>query len=244
MELQMSAVASLVEPADELKSGRIPSLDGLRAVAIVLMMTAHIWQTKHFPSRLANAAWGVHGEVGVEIFFVISGFLITMLILREIEKRGRVDVKGFYVRRGLRILPAYFAYLGVVALLQYFRLTWIRPKDWIAAVTYTTNFVVEPRWEIGHLWSLSVEEHFYLMWPLVMLAGRSAARITAMVLMAGCFAARWVILIKFPAHTSMAEVWTFTRLDTIAAGCLLALLAWEPGWRRRLDRWLLPRARA
>jgi peptidoglycan/LPS O-acetylase OafA/YrhL len=231
-----AATASSSSDASYLASGRIPSLDGMRAVAIGLVLLAHARRTHSFPTPVARIAARIHGEIGVEVFFVISGFLITTLILRERERRGALDVRGFYFRRALRILPAYISFLCVVLLLENARIFSLQARDWIAALTYTMNFVHDPSWQVGHTWSLSIEEHFYLIWPMVMLARPALARGFAVGMIAACFLARWVVLLVFPRLTPMAELWTFTRLDTIAFGCLLALLAWMPEWRDRLDQ--------
>ena len=98
------------------------------------------------------------------------------------------------------------------------------------------NFIQNPAWEIGHAWSLSIEEHYYLIWPLLMaLSAGALGQRFALGCMTFCFVARWVVLIAFPQYSAMTELWTFTRLDGIAAGSVLAFLAWDPQWRRRLD---------
>lgn len=173
--------------------------------------------------------------LGVEIFFVLSGFLITTLLLRELETTQRVNLWAFYVRRARRILPAYFVYLGFVAVLQHYGRTDPSPKDWIAALTYTTNFIYPRNWELGHLWSLSIEEHFYLLWPAVVATGY--ARPAALACVTGCFAIRCLILAFWPAISGPANDWTVTRIDVIMIGSLLALLARSETWRSRLDRW-------
>jgi peptidoglycan/LPS O-acetylase OafA/YrhL len=228
-----------VAETDWLRRGRIPCLDGVRAIAVALVLLAHARRTVGWPAgALAPLdAAGRVGHVGVEAFFVLSGFLITTLMLREIDRTDRLDLRAFYWRRVLRIVPAYAALLGVVAGMQLAGLADVPPRDWLLAGTYSINFVRRPAWELGHAWSLSIEEHFYLLWPLaiVLLPARLRFR-SAMAAAAASFVGRWIVLIAFPRWTAMAELWTFTRLDAIACGCALSLVAWSPRGRATLDR--------
>lgn len=220
-----------------LHGGRIPSLDGVRAVAALLVVYAHAGIPFHDYAVIGSIKTRC-GFLGVQIFFVLSGFLITTLMLREIARTGGVSLRGFYLRRFLRIIPAYAALLAVVAILQAVGNASLSWRDWLAALTYTVNFVMRPLPpEIFHAWSLSVEEHFYLLWPLLMatltLAG---CRRAALVCIVGCLGFRWVVLLFFPsAPPRVVDLWTCARMDDIAIGCLLAFLAHEPAWRRRLD---------
>jgi peptidoglycan/LPS O-acetylase OafA/YrhL len=218
--------------------GRIPSLDGVRAIAVALVLLAHACQTHGFPATNFIRRVGMRGAIGVEVFFVISGFLITTLMLREMERTGAVKVKAFYTRRILRILPAYASFMVVLFLLSVVGPVQLLHRDWIGALTYTVNFLHAPTWEIGHIWSLSIEEHFYLIWPLVIVIGGAvAARRVAMFFIVACFVFRWLVLLAFPRSlVPMADLWTFTRLDTIAFGCLLALSVWDAPGRQALDR--------
>lgn len=232
----MDAADKSADGTSWLRRGRIPSLDGMRAVAVLLVLFAHAYQTRGFPDVPILHAIARRGAIGVEVFFVISGFLITVLMLRELSGTGRLAIGRFYLRRVFRILPAYACLLLVVAVLQAMGQATLSGRDWTAATTYTVNFVHRPAWEIGHAWSLSIEEHFYLIWPFVIAI--SAARFgagAALGCMVVCFLGRWVVLLAFPAYCPMAELWTFTRMDSIATGCLLAFLAWDDRWRSRLD---------
>jgi peptidoglycan/LPS O-acetylase OafA/YrhL len=229
-----------------LLGGRIPSLDGVRAIAILLVLYSHASIPGH-SSYLLAAIKGRCGFLGVQVFFVLSGFLITALILREIARTGRVSRSGFYLRRALRILPAYLTYLAVVAILPHMGDAYLSAGDWLTALTYTVNFHALPiPVPISHVWSLSVEEHFYLAWPLVMAAslrvkpGGTLARWTALGCVVTCLGFRCVGLLCFPDASSALDLWTFSRMDDIAFGCLLALVAHDPDWRGRLD-WIAAR---
>ena len=229
-----------------LDRGQIPGLDGLRAVAVLLVLLVHSVQTAGFPEWSVLRSVARHGHIGVDVFFVISGFLITTLLARELNRRGHVDLKRFYVRRFLRIMPAYFGVLITVAICQRLGKFQLESRDWIGALTYTSNFLDHPSWELGHTWSLSVEEHFYLLWPFVLFAGGVAGgwRV-AIGCIVGCWLTRCVVAIVLPRlvspadasyYASMAELWTFTRLDTISMGCLLALVCRSASGRVWLDR--------
>jgi peptidoglycan/LPS O-acetylase OafA/YrhL len=180
------------------------------------------------------------GWVGVDLFFVVSGFIITTLLLRERDRTGRISLRAFYARRALRILPAYYVYLLAVGPLWPGGLT---DRDWLGVLTYTQNFTPGlGSWPVSHFWSLSLEEHFYLLWPaaIVILGPRGAARLAATVV-AVSPALRAVALqfISSDATGHPAAFLTWCRADTIAAGCLLAFAARAPRGRRllaRLDR--------
>jgi hypothetical protein len=108
------------------------------------------------------------GNLGVRTFFVISGFLITTLLLDERAATGSISLKKFYLRRVFRIFPASYVYIAIIALLSALGVITLKHNDLLCAVTYTVNNHYERSWWVGHLWSLSVEEQFYLLWPAVM----------------------------------------------------------------------------
>ena len=175
-----------------IESFRLPSLDGWRAASIGLVLGAHSRRTVGFPSALNGACeWLFDGNLGVRVFFIISGFLITWLMICEFHEKGKVSLLHFYVRRALRILPVYCAFILVLMLLQRFTPYHQSAATWIGNITFTTNFVSEGNWASGHLWSLAVEEQFYLMWPslFVMLSlarkfGRAILILLAAILLA------------------------------------------------------------
>jgi peptidoglycan/LPS O-acetylase OafA/YrhL len=145
---------------------RLPSLDGMRAVAIGIVMLAHAIYSEGAPGWLQAVSRALPGAVGVQIFFVISGFIITHLMLREHEKLGGIRLGMFWVRRAFRILPPIFVLLFTLQVLDHFG--WLRvtgATQWASLLFYQNH--VGGVWFNSHLWSVSVEEQFYLAWPLV-----------------------------------------------------------------------------
>jgi peptidoglycan/LPS O-acetylase OafA/YrhL len=149
---------------------KFPAFDGFRGIGVVVVVFTHCPQV--LDSSAYNAIWYVNqlsrvGYIALDIFFVISGFFITRLLLRERAKTGRISFKDFYMRRALRIFPVY--YLTVFACYFIFKLG---PAETLSLLTYTFNFyhplhaVPNP---LEHTWSLSVEEQFYFFWPLLIL---------------------------------------------------------------------------
>ncbi|HXJ22446.1 MAG TPA: acyltransferase [Polyangia bacterium] len=200
--------------------GRIPSLDGLRAGSILLVLFGHLSGTAHFPHFVDS---GVLAIFGVRVFFVISGFLITSLLLAEEGSTGTISLRRFYLRRTMRIFPPFYFYVAIVAAMA--ALGWIelRRFDLLAALTYTTNYHHERSWYLGHAWSLAVEEQFYLLWPFLMkyLGARRAARV-AWGAVLGAPLIRIGLLVGAPAfRVGIGETFP-TVSDAIATGCLLA----------------------
>jgi peptidoglycan/LPS O-acetylase OafA/YrhL len=208
-----------------LRGGSIPALDGLRALSISLVLLGHASLTWGGTPGNHGGPLARLGGIGVDLFFVISGFLITLLLLRERRRHGTISLRAFYVRRAWRILPAYLVFLASLAALSGLGLVRLAGRDWAGALTYTVNFLPGTSWPVGHLWSLSVEEHFYLLWPLLLLAlgpGRSCA-------LAACYVALAPVLRLAIWGVGVAaldiDYCTPARIDTIAVGCLLAYVA-------------------
>jgi peptidoglycan/LPS O-acetylase OafA/YrhL len=218
-----SAVAirpSVVLPDPPTETARIPSLDGLRAVSILLVLLGHVGGTRGLAR--VNLGIGDYAHLGVVVFFVISGFLITGLLLSETASKGRVSLARFYARRTLRLFPACYVYLAVVSALWVAGVVRLTERDLWHAATYTSNFISKPSWELGHLWSLSVEEQFYLLWPCVFIAltPRRAVGAAAAVVALGPVAR----VVAWFAGAPYKDLELFPLVaDSLAIGCLLAM---------------------
>lgn len=193
---------------------RIPALDGLRGVAVTLVVVFHAWR-------------GVlpGGAYGVTLFFVLSGFLITKLLVADVDEHGQVRWAAFYWRRALRLLPALFVVCAFVAVAGHADRT-------VPALAYYANFVAMNPGEMGvmtHSWSLAVEEHFYLLWPLVIAAVPKQRRRQVVGLLLAVAVAWRVRVMLTPASFERIYVGTDTNAVALLAGCWLAVS--EARWR-------------
>ena len=215
-------------------SKRIPSLDGLRAISIALVLLGHLGGTQHFPLALYHLT---HlANFGVRVFFVISGYLITHLLLKEHAKSGRINLGEFYRRRAFRILPPAYLYMAIIVLAG---LPALSRQNIVTAFTYTTNyFVGSTPWPLGHLWSLSVEEQFYLLWPFALAVAFALRRKIALYAILAAPVLRMAFY--FAGWTDIGYYFP-TVADAIATGCLLAIV-WPK--LQRFDRYLLSPAAA
>lgn len=227
-----------------LSGGRIPSLDGLRGISILLVTVCHIPAMAGAESLSAMRPYLVHGNLGVDVFFVISGFLITHLLLSEQGKHSSISLRGFYWRRTLRIFPAYYAFLCAAGALWAARLVKMDWLSWAASVTYTVDFMRDPSpYPIGHLWSLGVEEKFYLLWPSAMiLAGRRNAVGVLLACLVICPILRFIGWEYWRPYVDI-DLFFPTRMDTLAVGCLLAYFVRTDRaamWSESLGRFATP----
>jgi peptidoglycan/LPS O-acetylase OafA/YrhL len=222
----------------------IPSLDGLRAVSILLVVLAHsswflpriITQSSPFRFVVGN---GMHG---VAVFFVISGYLITTLLLRELASTHSISLKRFYFRRTLRIFPPYYAFLAVMGVLWAGHVIKLDLTSFVAAATYT--WACNPHATsalLTHAWSLSIEELFYLLWPLCLLLLYRKRRTLHWTIGGILFfpllrVALYFLLPSLRGHEFyMVQGWA----DTMLVGCLLALARQHrrfEDWHRRVLR--------
>lgn len=212
---------------------RIPSLDGLRAAAITLVVLSHSVDksARDWTEPLLKIVG--NGDLGVSLFFVISGYLITMLLVREWGATGKIDLRRFYVRRAFRIIPACYAYLGVVLLLMCAGLILTTTfSEWFLALTFLRNYAMalgvrtREDWFAGHFWSLAVEEQFYLFWPagLAVLGPRRGIWLAVGLILASPIS-RVLTYFAMPGLRTSVVAMTHTRMDTIMFGCLAALLS-------------------
>jgi peptidoglycan/LPS O-acetylase OafA/YrhL len=215
-------------------SRRLPSLDGFRAVSILIVLANHAVLSAGFPASAYRwLRWGPDGAIGVTIFFVLSGFLITTVLLREKEKGG-VDLPRFYARRALRTVPACYLFLFFVFVAR----RWfpdVHRGAFVAALAFTTNFVNGATWSwtLGHLWTLGVEEQFYAAWPWCVRAGRRAMTAAAVAIVALAPLARAVTQLR-PAWRFRTLAPFFEHADALMVGCLIAL--WLDGRPDRAER--------
>lgn len=150
-----------------LQTRKFPSLDGLRAVSISLVLIAHISDTFN-PSQSLRVLFTQIGLLGVQVFFVISGFLITTLLLKEKINTGNISLRNFYFRRALRILPVAILYLFFLIILNNLFHLQIPLKCFLGAVFFLANLsYFQGSWYTAHYWSLSVEEQYYLFFPFL-----------------------------------------------------------------------------
>ncbi len=223
----LSPVAVPFPAAGATKPFTIPSLDGLRAASFLIVFLSHALTQKWVP-----------GYFGLSVFFFLSGYLITTLLRMEFDQTGGLNFRDFYLRRALRIFPPFYLILGLA-----YALTWTgvlqnppTPGAMAAQMLHMTNYyIVRHGWWTGIApgtwiyWSLAVEEHFYLLFPLLYLAMRRrglSPRGQAALLLGLCAAVLlWRCLLVFGLHASKDRLYvaTDTRVDSILFGCVLAV---------------------
>jgi len=241
-------------PAQAASMSRIPSLDGLRALSIFLVIALHTIQRYSLTHHVSRVWYGIFdGGTGVFIFFVISGYLITSLLLREQQKRGSISLRGFYLRRAMRILPPLYAYVAVLLLLGWAGRLAVTKVDVISALFFFHNYAHGSMWSLEHFWSLSIEEQFYLIWPFVLLyclrrpglAGRLTAGKIAIVVIA---ISPLIRVLSFRLHNPYLHNNSgfHMRADSLMFGCVIALLQDTPFFERIYQAatriWWLPPA--
>ena len=219
-----------------MSNNRIGSLDGIRAIAILLVLAGHCFDNYFHASSIPIWITEILGNssFGVRLFFVLSGFLITSLLIKERSKNGRVSLKRFYLRRTIRIFPAFYLYIAVVALVALLGYLKISRYEFLGAATYTWNYVyiwfhhptTDGHWFLGHLWTLSLEEQFYLCWPLLFILTPffslrwipiAATLILPMV--------RVVTYYAIPEWRGYLGMMFHTAIDSILIGCGFAIWA-------------------
>jgi peptidoglycan/LPS O-acetylase OafA/YrhL len=213
--------AAHAAPLPERRLGHRPALDGLRGVAILLVVA---WHT--FRGGLTGA-----GQAGVTLFFVLSGFLITTLLIEERNRFGRIDLRRFYLRRAARLLPAFALMMCVAAVI----ILVVQPPDGkvalLAPLLYVANWAQAAHhdlWPVQHTWSLAIEEQFYLVWPMLLTLLLMVRRRWALYAVIAGLVLSTALRFCFAPWNEDRALWgTDTRADALLAGCAIALIAVE-----------------
>jgi peptidoglycan/LPS O-acetylase OafA/YrhL len=219
----------------------IPTLDGWRAVAISLVLFSHgypsIQRTMGLPEVYFREPLGL---LGVEVFFALSGFLITTRLLQEEERHGSISLANFYTRRALRILPAALLFTLSIALMSAVGLLpFISQSRTLSTIFFFANYsTAEPSYYLGHFWSLAVEEHFYFVWPALLAFCGKRHRLRVAIASAILIALWRAITWKFQISTSDPAKY-FGRTDIVADsimwGAALALAVQSQRVKRSLS---------
>jgi peptidoglycan/LPS O-acetylase OafA/YrhL len=234
-----AATLSHVEPGEVTGRFYYPELDSIRFFLFcavwayhVLPMQESLYSVHHIPTTLASVIVSTieAGMCSLDVFFILSAFLITELLLRERELKGTLDLKAFYIRRLLRIWPLYFFVIALAGLLSLFDRSQVMGWPYaISFLLFAGNWIMVLRGfphatAIVPLWSVSFEEQFYLLWPLFL---RRASKTTICRIAIGlATVATLTRLILLLEHQRGDPIWynTFARLDSIACGILLAVM--------------------
>jgi peptidoglycan/LPS O-acetylase OafA/YrhL len=181
-----------------------------------MVILSHLVKWKHISLEIL----GSYGALGVFIFFVLSGYLITNLLLREHERTSTICLRDFYLRRAFRIFPAAFAFLAVVICLYWRQMHWVHIA---AAIFYFANMDATRPWIFGHLWSLSIEEQFYLLWPFAL---KKWFRYRTLIVLCAFWITPVFRAALYALHMRNALFGSLPVYSSqLAIGCLLAILA-------------------
>jgi peptidoglycan/LPS O-acetylase OafA/YrhL len=209
-----------------------PSLDGWRALSVIAVILYH-GRFDFFSDDSLLRRISAHGEIGVDVFFAISGFLITSLLLQEFRRTDRISLRSFYLRRFFRIIPAYYLAIATISILGVVKLIPMDLKDLLSCLLFYRNYRplgmdVSGGFYTAHFWSLAIEEHFYILWPALILLVRPR-RIGPVALVFAVAVFGWREL-EMHYHLSAAlfsqqdlSVRTDTRIDSLLWACIAAI---------------------
>jgi peptidoglycan/LPS O-acetylase OafA/YrhL len=229
------------------KTGYLPSLDGWRALAVIGVVLTHD-QGGKFPFHVLERVRDI-GFVGVDLFFAISGVLVTWRILEDEKTRGYFGIKSFYVRRFFRIQPAAWTYLGVLAVLMLCGALQEKWSRWFGALLLFRNF--QAHWadrvaELGlgwfsaHFWTLSLEEHFYILLSIFILTVRRNRVVVLFTLLFGLIVGQQIAMRHGLFSEDVSGGRTYWQIQYLFFGAFLSILLQVEWFRQHAVRWLRP----
>ena len=235
----------VVHPELDARKSRsyMPTLDGWRAISILFVMMYH--DSLHRVGAISNGWFFEHGNVGVDVFFAISGILICSRLLTEEQRFGSISLRHFYIRRAFRILPPAILYLLVLATLSALAIIPHVGLDWFGALFFYRNYtrllgthLVFGGGSTGHFWSLSVEEHFYLLLPAVLVFTRRKHRLKVLSALILLVAISLAVQLR---HRSWVHIQFHSdvRLDSLLIPAMIAVLVQREtirAWFQRIGR--------
>lgn len=239
------AQAALASPEIDARksSSYMPTLDGWRAISILFVMMFH--DALHRVGAFSDAWFFKNGDVGVDVFFAISGILICSRLLAEEQRFGSISLRHFYIRRAFRILPPAILYLLVIAALSALAIIPHVGKDWFGALFFYRNYtrlmgthLVYSGWFTVHFWSLSVEEHFYLLLPAVLVLTRKKHRLKVFSALILLVAISLAVQLRHRSWESL-HFHTDLRLDSLFIPAMIAVLIQREtirSWFQRVGR--------
>lgn len=211
-----------------LDTKNIASLTGWRAVGVIIVILGHFKLTLekgNFFHEILRVT--VFAELGVKIFFLLSGFLITSLLLKEKIITKKINVVNFFIRRFLRICPALYLYLVIVALINYYLELKMTSDHFLGPILYLYNFgLFQNNWLTGHTWSLAVEEQFYFIWPFLLKSTNKLPAVCLTILLI-IIPILKIICNDYPNLSDILLFPFFVPASSIFAGCLLSLLTFK-----------------
>ncbi len=212
---------------------KILGFDGIRGLAVLSVILTHLYVFEHIEDKgflSTEILQSINGGAGVQAFFILSGFLITYLLINESNKNGEISLANFYIRRTLRIFPLYFFVLFLISIIHIFRDQVTNWKSISFATLYSYNFVPKAWYSgiLGHTWSLAVEEHFYLVWPFVFISVGFKSKKLLLILIVfsvtsfliNMYLNQW----EWIKTNFFIDRWSFIAGFNIAFGCFFSIL--------------------
>jgi peptidoglycan/LPS O-acetylase OafA/YrhL len=233
------ADSKLVAGRPSRSAGYLPTLDGWRTIAIVGVIFNHASHPSLGP--FPNNWFYHHGNLGVDVFFAISGLLICSRLLNEEESTGRISLRNFYIRRAFRILPPAIFFLLTLLVLKYAVQLQVSIAELLASLFFVHNYTSLYRhflsffpFYTSHFWSLAVEEHFYFMLPPLLVLIPSKWRVQSLLLLAVMFSLHRI----HSGTIASVQFHTGNRIDALIVPALFAVLLRKPHVRELFKRWL------